>query len=100
MRIARVIGNVTLGKSLNGFPPGQLLIGEVLDGPALAGIKSSKPRQSPMPESLVVFDSLGAGIGAVIAISEGREAAAPFHPGKAPVDAYNAAILDQIEWNT
>jgi ethanolamine utilization protein EutN len=53
-----------------------------------------------MPQSLVVFDSLGAGVGQVIAVSEGREAAAPFYPRSVPVDAYCAAILDQIEWRS
>jgi microcompartment protein CcmK/EutM len=48
-------------------------------------------------EPFVVFDELGAREGARIAISEGAEAAAPFHPDTKPIDAYNAAILDQIE---
>ena len=50
----------------------------------------------PMPESLVVFDCLGAGIGQFIAVSEGREAALPFFPDPVPVDAYCGAILDQV----
>ena len=48
-------------------------------------------------EPFVVFDELGASEGARIAISEGAEAAAPFHPNTKPIDAYNAAILDEIE---
>jgi ethanolamine utilization protein EutN len=48
-------------------------------------------------EELVVYDELGAGIGSLIAISEGAEAAQPFRPELKPVDAYNAAILDRIE---
>ncbi len=48
-------------------------------------------------EPIVVFDELGAREGARIAISEGAEAAAPFHPDTKPIDAYNAAILDSIE---
>ena len=46
---------------------------------------------------MVVYDELGAGIGSLIAISEGREAAQPFRPELKPVDAYNAAILDSID---
>ena len=42
------------------------------------------------------YDELGAGIGSRIAISEGREAAMPFHPEVKPIDAYNAAILDTV----
>ena len=55
-------------------------------------------------EEFVVYDDLGAGIGSQIAISEGAEAAQPFRPDLKPIDAYNAAILDNIdlgkEWKT
>ncbi|WP_231749851.1 EutN/CcmL family microcompartment protein [Tautonia plasticadhaerens] len=47
-------------------------------------------------EELVVFDELGAGPGAIIGISEGREAANPFGKAKTPVDAYCACLLDQL----
>jgi ethanolamine utilization protein EutN len=47
-------------------------------------------------EELVVFDELGAGPGAIIGISEGREAANPFGKVKTPVDAYCACLLDQL----
>jgi ethanolamine utilization protein EutN len=43
-----------------------------------------------------VFDELGAGPGAIIGISEGREAANPFGKVKTPVDAYCACLLDQL----
>ena len=43
-----------------------------------------------------MFDELGAGLGCRIAISEGGEAAQPFYPELKPVDAYNAAILDNV----
>lgn len=48
-------------------------------------------------EDLVVYDNLGAGPGALIGLSEGREAANPFHPEKAPVDAFCACLLDEID---
>jgi ethanolamine utilization protein EutN len=47
-----------------------------------------------------MFDSLGAGNGSFVALSESAEAAAPFHPETKPVDAYNAAILDTINVET
>ena len=50
-----------------------------------------------MPESLIVFDQLGAHVGQLIAVSEGREASAPFYPENVPIDAYNAAILDTVQ---
>jgi len=48
-------------------------------------------------EPLIIFDEFGAGDGAIIAISEGAEASAPFHPDQKPIDGYNAAILDTYE---
>ena len=48
-------------------------------------------------EELVVWDELGAGIGSRVGVSEGREAAMPFHPDRKPIDAYCACILDQIQ---
>ncbi|MBL8829026.1 MAG: hypothetical protein JNM18_18740, partial [Planctomycetaceae bacterium] len=47
-------------------------------------------------EPFAVYDDLGAGVGCVIAVSEGGEAAQPFAPNYKPVDAYNAAILDEV----
>ena len=97
MRIGRIIGTVTLSRRLPELRPGKYVIAEALDDQALAGLAHRARRRSPMPESLVVFDELGAGIGQLIAVSEGREACMPFHPNHVPVDAYNAAILDQVE---
>ncbi len=97
MRIGRVIGTVTLSRRLPELRPGKYVITEALDDQALVGLKQHKRRRTPMPESLVVFDELGAGMGHLIAVSEGREACMPFHPTPVPVDAYNAAILDQVD---
>lgn len=97
MRIARVIGTLTLNRRLPELRSGRLLMAETLDGAALAGLDRRAPRSAPMPESLVVYDELGAGTGQLIAVSEGREAAMPFYPDRVPIDAYNAAILDEVE---
>lgn len=97
MRIARIIGNVTLGRRLDGFPVGRLLLAEALDGAALDALPGDGARQAPMPESLVVFDELGAGVGQLVGVSEGAEATMPFRPKRCPVDAYCAAILDTVE---
>ena len=35
-------------------------------------------------------------LGSRIALSESREAAAPFLPAMMPIDAYNAALLDHL----
>ena len=104
MRIAKVIGTVTLSRKLPELKPGQFLIAEALDNQALHAARGSAnsdvfatQRSKPMPESLVVFDELGAGVGQIIAVSEGREACMPFYPTPVPIDAYNAALLDQVE---
>ena len=97
MRVARVIGVVTLSRQLPDMRPGQYLLLEALDAQALRGLAQHAPRRTPMPESLVAFDQLGAGVGQIVAVSEGREAAMPFYPGRVPLDAYCAAILDQVE---
>ena len=95
MRIGEVIGTVTLNRvhpDLAGyrFKLAVPLSREDLEGNGLAG------RGDKSAAAITVLDELGAGIGSRIAISEGAEAAAPFYPEAKPVDAYNAAILDQI----
>ncbi len=87
-----------LNQKLPSLVAGQLLLVEVLDATGLKDGAKKVCRASASPQSLVVFDSLGATVGQLIAVSEGREAAAPFHPKPVPVDAYCAAILDQVEW--
>lgn len=47
-------------------------------------------------EDVIAFDDLGAGPGALIGLSEGREAANPFGKTKTPIDAYCACLLDQL----
>ena len=98
MRIARVIGNVTLSRREEALRPGALLIAETLDADAVAALPEARRRGTAMPESLVVYDRCGAGIGQIIAVSEGGEATMPFRPGRVPIDAYCAAILDHVEF--
>ena len=90
MRIGKVVGRVTVQPVYKELIGGRFLIVEVQDRFALAG----KPRKTT--ESLVCYDNLGAGPGDMIAFTESREACMPFYPEKrVPLDAYNAAILDQ-----
>ena len=51
----------------------------------------------PAAEELVLWDEFGSGNGDLVALSEGGEAAQPFRPLDKPVDAYNAAILDNLD---
>ena len=48
-------------------------------------------------EEVIAYDDLGAGPGALIGLSEGREAANPFGKTKTPIDAYCACLLDRVE---
>ena len=90
MRIAEVIGNVTLNRCLPSFQGACLRLARPLSLADLAG------QTPPQADPVVVWDELGAGLGSQIAMSEGAEAAQPFRPQIKPVDAYNAAILDQV----
>lgn len=99
MRIAKVIGMVVLNHRVAELRSGHLLIAEVLDREALKGDGVPVQHKAPMPQSLVVYDELGAGVGHTIAVSEGGEATMPFYPERVPIDAYCAAILDTIQMN-
>lgn len=90
MRIAEIIGTVTLNRCHPSLAGGTFRLATACD---LEELDRSEP---PQGEELVVYDELGSGLGSRIALSESREAAAPFYPELKPIDAYNAAILDQV----
>ena len=90
MRIAEVIGKVTLSRSHPSLKGARWLVGVALNQDGING------KDSGRSEPFVIYDELGAGEGCRIAISESAEAAAPFYPDTKPIDAYNAAILDEI----
>jgi microcompartment protein CcmK/EutM len=90
MRIGKVIGSVTLSTWHPSLSGGCYKLAVAMTADELAR------DAAPLGEALVVYDELGAGVDSTIAISEGGEAAQPFLPNLKPVDAYNAAILDQV----
>ncbi|MCA9134445.1 MAG: carbon dioxide concentrating mechanism protein CcmL [Planctomycetales bacterium] len=90
MKVFKVIGNVTLCRSHPGYVGGRLLATEPLENALLGGAAPAAP------DLLVVWDDLGAGQDATIAVSDGAEAAQPFRPEWKAVDAYCTAILDAI----
>jgi microcompartment protein CcmK/EutM len=92
MRIADVIGTITLNTVHPSLVGATFKLAAPLSWDNLAG------RWDERLEEIVVLDELGAGVGSRIALSEGREAAMPFHPEIKPVDAYNAAILDSLDY--
>jgi ethanolamine utilization protein EutN len=93
MRIAEVIGNVTLSRVHPSLVGARWLLGVPFSLQAL------REGGAPDGESVVIYDNLGAGLGARIGFSEGGEAAAPFYPEKKPVDAFCACILDTVVVN-
>lgn len=93
MRIAEVIGNVTLSRVHPSMAGARWVLGVPFS------LKALRQDTAPDGEDVVIFDNLGAGVGARIGFSEGGEAAAPFHPEKKPVDAYCASILDTVVVN-
>jgi microcompartment protein CcmK/EutM len=91
MRIGKVIGTLTLNRWHPTLTGGSYRLTVPLSLENLAG-------QTPADaEPLVVYDDRGAANGSLIAFSEGGEAAQPFYPNQKPIDAYNAAILDDIQ---
>jgi ethanolamine utilization protein EutN len=89
MRIAEVIGTVTLARAHPSLSGARWVIGVPF---SLNGLRDG----APDGEDLVIFDALGSGLGSRIGFSESGEAAAPFLPEKKPVDAYCACLLDQV----
>ena len=91
MRIAEIVGTVTLNRCHPSFIGARLRLAVPL---SLDNLTEVAP---PTAEELVLWDELGAGIGSRVALSEGAEAAQPFRPELKPVDAYAAALLDEID---
>jgi ethanolamine utilization protein EutN len=90
MRIAKVLGTVTLNRCHPSFTGARLRLVVPL---SLAELKGDR---EPQADELVAWDDNSAGVGNLIAISEGAEATQPFRPDLKPVDAYATAILDDI----
>jgi ethanolamine utilization protein EutN len=91
MRIAKVVGTVTLNRCHPSFNGARLRLVVPL---SLAELKGES---QPQADEMVAWDDNGAGLGSLIAISEGAEATQPFRPEMKPVDAYASAILDSID---
>ncbi len=92
MRIAKVIGKVTMSQHMPQVRPGSYLIVRTFNRGTLVG------KNDGNEETLVLYDNLGAGEGDLVGLVEGREATAPFYPDKVPYDSYNACILDSVNF--
>ncbi|MDO4570758.1 MAG: EutN/CcmL family microcompartment protein [Planctomycetia bacterium] len=104
MRIAQVVGVVVLSRvhpSLSGGAFKLVVPLRTEDLKEIDGVDLNQRSSSATPvpaeswEEFVVYDSMGAGEGQFVGVSEGREALNPFYPDVKPIDAYNALILDK-----
>ena len=91
MRIAKVVGTVTLNRCHPSFNGARLRLIVPL---SLAELKGD---ELPQADEMVAWDDNSAGLGNLVAISEGAEASQPFRPELKPVDAYASAILDEVQ---
>lgn len=97
MRLGQIVGRVTLSEQDPAYKGGRFLITHPLSREQMAG--GAKLLPLPKANSLVVYDNLGAGVGDIIAFSEGAEATAPFE-SPIPIDAYCCALIDRIHFKS
>ena len=97
MRLGSVIGRVTLSVTAPGLGGARWLLvspfsrDHFQQGTQAIGGLSREP-------SLVIYDALGGDVGQTVGFIEGREAAQPFEVPP-PIDAINAALVDEIYYN-
>lgn len=93
MRLGIVKGKVVLNKVDPYLVGTRFLIVEPVTAAGLAANDGSGGGKQ-----LVVADHLAPAEGQMIAFVEGREAANPYWPGKAAVDAYCSLIVDTVHY--
>jgi len=90
MIIARTVGTVTLSR----WHPA--LGGSTLKAVELVTRIEDLNQQPLGGETVVAWDLCGCGLGDLVAMAEGPEAAQPFAPNVKPLDASIVAILDEV----
>ncbi len=93
MRLGIVRGHVVLSRAVSELNGTRLLLVDPLTAGSLAAA-DGKGGGTP----LVVADRLAPDVGQTIAFVEGREAANPYWPGRAPVDAYCSLLVDRVDF--
>ena len=83
MQVARVIGDVVATHKDQNLSGLKLLVLQPVD-----------TNRQPNGRTLVAADAAGAGTGEYVFFVRGREAAFPFYPVEAPVDAAIVGIVD------
>ena len=94
MRLGSVIGRVTLCKTIEELHGARWLIVSPFTREHFQQGEDTPAGLSKDP-SVVVYDNLGGGVGQTVGFVEGAEATAPFDK-PTPIDAYNAALVDNI----
>ncbi|HXG48725.1 MAG TPA: EutN/CcmL family microcompartment protein [Methylomirabilota bacterium] len=97
MKLGTVIGRVTLNRVVPELEGARWLIVSPFTREHYARGANGAVTMGTEP-SLVVYDALGGAVGQTIGYVEGREAAQPFYQ-PTPIDAINAALIDEIFYN-
>ncbi|RMG03590.1 MAG: carbon dioxide concentrating mechanism protein CcmL [Planctomycetota bacterium] len=94
MRMGKVIGTVTLHKKHPALVGGRfkIVVPYTLDDLLAEGADFL-----PNNEELISYDDLNAGVGELVAFSEGPESARPYFPELKPMDTNITAILDTLD---
>ncbi|GAB6166247.1 EutN/CcmL family microcompartment protein [Thermostilla marina] len=94
MRMGKVIGTVTLHKKHPALVGGRfkIIVPYMLDDLLMIDEVSL-----PKNEELISYDDLNAGVGELVAFSEGPESARPYFPDLKPMDTNITAILDTLD---
>ena len=96
MRVAQVIGRVTLSLQNPSLKGGRWLVCNPLDAVHFnTACQTTPPLSSQF--SMVAYDNMGAGEGDIVGIVEGAEATAPFDYD-IPIDAITVAIFDSLNY--
>lgn len=91
MKLARTIGTVTLSKAHPGMANAKLRLVEVVES-------IDQIETEPLGgDTIACWDLCGTGIGDLVALAEGPEAAQPFMPDVKPLDASIVALLDEVD---
>lgn len=96
MRVAQVIGRVTLNVQDPSFKGGRWLMVNPIDAKHFNSACQTPPPLSTQ-SSFVTYDNLGASDGDIVGIVEGAEATAPFD-FPIPIDAITVAIFDSLSY--
>lgn len=96
MKVAQVIGRVTLSLQDPAFKGGRWVICSPVDVEHFNSACTTPPPVSKQ-FSLVAYDALGAGEGDIVGVVEGAEATAPFDHD-IPIDAITVAVFDTLHY--